>query len=67
MEYKQEYLGYNFIWFMGVVEDRLDPLKMGRVRVRCFNWHSEDKERVPTATSYEGSLYNVVDTTMIIK
>jgi hypothetical protein len=50
MEYKKEYLGYNFIWFMGVVEDRLDPLKMGRVRVRCFNWHSEDKERVPTAT-----------------
>lgn len=47
-DYQKEYLGYNFIWFMGVVEDRLDPLRMGRVRVRCFSWHSPDKEKVPT-------------------
>jgi uncharacterized protein YxjI len=49
-DYKKDYLGYNFIWFMGVVEDRLDPLKLGRVRVRCFSWHSNDKEKTPTAT-----------------
>ena len=47
-DYKKDYLGYNFIWFMGVVEDRLDPLKLGRVRVRCFSWHTEDKIKVPT-------------------
>ena len=42
-------LGYdNLLWFMGVVEDRKDPQKLGRVRVRCFNIHPQDKEAVPT-------------------
>lgn len=39
----------GFIWFLGVVEDRLDPEQLGRVRVRCFGWHSEDKALIPTA------------------
>ena len=39
----------NLLWFMGVVEDREDPQKLGRVRVRCFNIHPQDKESVPTA------------------
>lgn len=43
-----EYLGSNFVWFFGVVEDRNDPLRMGRVRVRCYYWHTEDKGRLPT-------------------
>ena len=47
-DFNSEYLGYQFIWFFGIVEDRLDPLKLGRVRVRCFSWHSEDKQKVPT-------------------
>lgn len=42
-------LGYdNLLWFMGVVEDRNDPQKLGRVRVRCFNIHPQDKGAVPT-------------------
>lgn len=42
-------LGYDgLLWFMGVVEDRDDPQRMGRVRVRCFNIHPQDKEAVPT-------------------
>ena len=48
VDFKKEFIGYNFIWFFGVVEDRNDPLKMGRVRVRCFNWHTNDKSKVPT-------------------
>ena len=40
----------GFIWFTGVVEDRDDPSKLGRVRVRCVGFHTEDKVRVPTAT-----------------
>ena len=48
VDFKKEFIGYNFIWFFGVVEDRNDPLKMGRVRVRCFNWHTNDKGKVPT-------------------
>ena len=43
-----EYLGANFVWFFGVVEDRNDPLMMGRVRVRCYYWHTEDKGKLPT-------------------
>lgn len=33
---------------MGVVEDRKDPQKLGRVRVRCFNIHPDSKQDVPT-------------------
>lgn len=38
----------DFTWFVGVVEDRHDPVKMGRVRVRAFGWHTEDKDKIPT-------------------
>ena len=38
----------NLLWFMGVVEDRKDPRKMGRVRVRAFDIHPDDKNEVPT-------------------
>lgn len=31
----------------GVVEDRLDPLELGRVRVRIFGLHTEDKSDIP--------------------
>ena len=36
--YSAEYFR-NFQYFFGVVEDRLDPLKMGRVRIRAFGIH----------------------------
>lgn len=35
-------------WFIGVVEDNLDPEKSGRVRVRCFGIHTEDLSKIPT-------------------
>lgn len=38
----------GFVWFIGVVEDRNDPEKLGRVRVRCFGWHTDDKEQIST-------------------
>jgi len=38
----------GFVWWFGVVEDIDDPLKLGRVRVRIFGYHSEDKNRIPT-------------------
>jgi hypothetical protein len=40
----------GFIWWMGVVEDRNDPEQLGRVRVRCFGWHTDDKSLIPTDT-----------------
>ena len=39
----------GFIWFTGVVEDRNDPSKLGRVRVRCVGHHTDDKSKIPTA------------------
>lgn len=38
----------NFVWFTGVVEDINDPLEMGRVKVRCFGFHSEYKTDIKT-------------------
>ena len=38
----------GYVWWQGVVEDRLDPLKLGRCRVRVLGYHSEDKEQIPT-------------------
>ena len=38
----------GFIWWIGVVEDRGDPMALGRVRVRVFGYHTEDKTKLPT-------------------
>ena len=38
----------GFQWFTGVVEDNNDPLQVGRVRVRCLGYHTENKEELPT-------------------
>ena len=39
----------GFQWFIGVVEDRNDPDKAGRVRVRCLGYHSEDLSLIKTS------------------
>ena len=38
----------GFVWFVGVVEDRNDPEALGRVRVRCIGFHTEDVSALPT-------------------
>lgn len=38
----------NFYWWFGVVEDRNDPLRLGRCRVRIIGYHTEDNEVLPT-------------------
>ena len=40
----------GFIWWHGVVEDRQDPLFLGRCKVRILGWHTEDKAELPTAS-----------------
>ena len=48
---KNQYLGLNgFVWFFGVVEDILDPLKLGRVKVRCYEWHTANRGAIPTSS-----------------
>lgn len=44
-----EYMGRNgFFWFHGVVEDRTDPEKLGRLRVRILGCHTKDKSFIKT-------------------
>ena len=38
----------QFIWWQGVVEDRDDPLLIGRCRVRILGYHTDDKNDIPT-------------------
>ena len=38
----------GFQWFVGVVEDRNDPKTLGRLRVRCLGYHTEDLTKLPT-------------------
>jgi hypothetical protein len=38
----------GLVWWIGVVEDRMDPLEFGRCRVRIFGYHTENLEILPT-------------------
>jgi hypothetical protein len=38
----------GFVWFTGVVEDRNDPSQLGRVKVRCLGFHTDNKDDIPT-------------------
>ena len=45
-----EFMGQGgFVWWFGVVEDINDPLKLGRVRVRIFGYHTENKGSIRTS------------------
>jgi hypothetical protein len=59
----QNRLGHdNFVWWIGVVEDRVDPLNLGRCRVRIFGTHTENLQLVPTNTlPWATPLYPVND------
>ena len=39
----------GFVWWVGVVEDRNDPLQLGRCRVRCYGWHTAGKSTLKTS------------------
>ena len=45
----KDFAGKNgFVWWVGVVEKINDPLKLGRCRVRCAGWHTDNKSLLPT-------------------
>jgi hypothetical protein len=47
---RKNFMGLDgFVWFVGTVENRLDPLNLNRCQVRCFGWHTDDKVAIPTA------------------
>ena len=49
MKLRKEFIGQDgFQWWVGVVEDRNDPEKVGRCRVRIFGIHTDDLSLIPT-------------------
>lgn len=43
------FIGKNdFVWWVGVIENRVDPLVLGRCQVRIFGWHNENSVILPT-------------------
>ena len=38
----------TFVWWKGKVEDRTDPLELGRCKVRILGYHTDDKSEIPT-------------------
>ena len=59
----QNRLGHDdFVWWIGVVEDRGDPLHLGRCRVRIFGSHTENLQLIPTSSlPWATPLYPVND------
>lgn len=50
MKVGSSFAGLNgFVWFLGVVENRNDPLKAGRCQIRIFGWHTDNLQLIPTA------------------
>jgi len=44
-----DYIGKNqFVWWQGIVEDVLDPMKVGRVKVRVIGYHNPNKDELAT-------------------
>lgn len=49
MKFRKNFIGQDgFQWWIGVVEDRNDPEKLGRCRVRIFGIHTDDIVAIPT-------------------
>lgn len=38
----------GFTWWLGVVENRNDPLKMCRCQIRIFGWHTDNLKLIPS-------------------
>lgn len=47
-EFKNRLGHDNFVWWIGVVEDRVDPLNLGRCKVRIFGSHTDNLQEIPT-------------------
>ena len=56
-----QFVGGQFDWFIGVVEDTNDPELLNRVKVRCFGYHTEDKAELPTPVLLEAVVFSSSD------
>lgn len=46
-QYLPQYFGSNPQFWFGIVEDRADPIQLGRVRVRVHGYHTSDVTLIP--------------------
>ena len=45
----ENFLGKDgFVWWKGVIENRDDPLHLGRCQVRIFGWHTDNIQQLPS-------------------
>ena len=50
MDQSNIFTGMNgYTWWIGVVENRNDPLNLCRCQIRIFGWHTDNKNLIPTA------------------
>jgi len=48
--YQKNHIGKSgFVWWYGVVENRNDPLFLGRCQIRIYGYHSDDLTQIPSA------------------
>lgn len=46
-ETNPDFMGLGkFVWWFGIVENRFDPLNLGRCKVRCFGWHTHKQSEI---------------------
>ena len=45
---EDDFIGQQFTWFTGVIENITDPDKLNRVKVRCVGFHTQDSKVVTT-------------------
>lgn len=61
MKTESNYAGYDGkLWFVGVVEDRRDPKKLGRLKVRILGMHTELKQFIPTCEIFWSYVYQSI-------
>ena len=48
MRNEDQFIGGEFSWFTGVIEDINDPDNLNRVKVRCHGWHTSNASLVST-------------------
>ena len=45
---RTNFLGLDkFVWWVGTVEGRADPMAIGRCQVRIFGWHTQNESELP--------------------
>jgi len=46
---RNNFIGLSgFVWWVGIIEARVDPLAIGRCKVRIFGWHTDNESLLST-------------------